>query len=92
MRLKKWKVDLLAWFLAKSGLGYLFVLHEELGSDDHKGCVLWTGDDDAHLGAILHSSLENCPDVRGIIFGAVLKYLKRYEVDCKNFLEELKKP
>lgn len=89
-KLRKWKADIIVWLLAKFNLGHFTILHGE-EEDGHHGCVLWTDDDMEHLEAILHSSLENCSDVRGMVFGAVLKYLRRYEVDCKHFLEELNK-
>lgn len=89
--MKKWFPRLISWMTVKMGFGYLFLLHKEVGPDDHRGCTLWTEDDLDHLEAILHSSLENCPQVRNMVLGATVNYLKRYEVDCKNFLEELKK-
>lgn len=89
--MRKWFPRLVSWMAVKLGLGYFLLFHKEVAPDDHRGCTIWTEDDLAHLEAILHSSLENCPQVRTMVLGATLNYLKRYEVDCKNFLEELKK-
>lgn len=89
-RLSKWKIRLLVWVFNQLGLGYFFIVHGVDGEEDN-GCTVWDSEDVEHISAILHSTIENVPAVREIITGAMLRYLKRYEVDCKHFLEELKK-
>lgn len=92
--LTKWKVSLLEWIFRRLGLGFFLLLHGEEDCGDkveHQGCALCDGEDKEHLCAILQSTVDNVPDVRQLIFDAIIPYLKRYEVDCNNFLAELKK-
>lgn len=87
-QLKEWKARFIVWLLSRFGLGYFIILH---GSDEEeeKGCTLWTEDDSEHLSAILRSTVENVPQVRELVFDAVIAHLKRFEVDSRNFLEKL---
>lgn len=92
--LTHWKVNFLEWLIAKMGLGFFLILHgeEEIeGKIRHNGCSVWDTTDTEHITSILQSTIDNVPEARDIIFKSVIPYLKRYEVDCKNFLEELKK-
>lgn len=87
-KLSEWKARILVWLLNRLGLGYFLILH---GSDEEgeTGCTLWTEDDAEHLSGILRSTVENVPQVREIVFDAVIAHLKRFEVDSRNFLEKL---
>lgn len=62
---------------------------------DHDGFVIETlteeheGTEVAAVAGIMMSAMENRPYVCKAILRAALEYLKRYEVDCKNFVQEL---
>lgn len=87
-QLKEWKARFLVWLLSRFGLGYFLILHGEDG-DESTGCTLLTEDDTEHLTAILRSTIENVPQVRELVFDAVIAHLKRFEIDSRNFLEKL---
>ena len=41
------------------------------------------------IAGVIASCMENRPEVAKVILNAALQHLKRYEVDCKNFIEKL---
>ena len=89
-RLAGWKVALVEKIVNLLGLGYFIVLHGREG-DEHNGCSLWDTFDTDHLTAIINCNIDNVPELRVMMENALLSHLRRYEVDCKNFLEKLNK-
>lgn len=88
--LKEWKIRVIAAIMRWMGLGFVLVLHG-LGEDEaeHGGCVLWTEDDSESLSAVLTSAVENNPSVRKIVWDAIVPYLRRYEVDQREFVRQI---
>ena len=89
-RMSKFKVWLVEKVINLLGFGYFVLLHGVDG-DEHNGCSLWDGFDIPHLTAILACNITNVPEIRTMVEDALIGHLRRYEVDCKNFLEKLNK-
>lgn len=82
---------LINFLLRKSD--YLLVIDTPYVDESHEGFVAETvssiPEGAKYLSAVLSSCMEHRPKVTDVILGAAFGHLKRYEVDCKNFVQKL---
>lgn len=85
------RMRLINFFLRKSD--YLLVIDTQCVDERHEGLVAETVSSipqgAKYLSTVLASCMEHRPQVTDVILSAALKHLKRYEVDCKNFVQKL---
>ena len=70
--------------------GECLVIATTLGREGECECAGVLSKENDLVGAALHATLVNSAEIRGFILGVVSKYLSRYEVEQKAFLESLK--
>jgi len=72
---------------------FLLVIDTPYDDDSHEGLVTETvsaiPEGAEYLSDVLVSCMEHRRKVTDVILDAALGHLKRYEVDCKNFIQKL---
>ena len=72
---------------------FLLVIDTPYDDDSHEGLVTETvsaiPEGAEYLSEVLVSCMEHRRKVTDVILDAALGHLKRYEVDCKNFIQKL---
>ena len=72
---------------------FLLVIDTPYEDDSHEGLVTETvsaiPEGAEYLSEVLVSCMEHRRKVTDVILDAALGHLKRYEVDCKNFIQKL---
>ena len=72
---------------------FLLVIDTPYVDESHEGIVTETVSEipegAEYLSEVLVSCMEHRPKVTDVILDAALGHLKRYEVDCKNFVQKL---
>lgn len=72
---------------------FLLVIDTPYEYDSHEGLVTETvsaiPEGAEYLSEVLVSCMEHRRKVTDVILDAALGHLKRYEVDCKNFIQKL---
>lgn len=85
------RLRLIHFLLRKSD--FLLVVDNTYVDDTHEGLVTETvsanPEGTKYLSEVLVSCMEHRPKVTDVILDAALGHLKRYEVDCKNFVQKL---
>ena len=89
--LERLRFRIIAWLLRHAD--FMLVVDTPYNDGTHDGMVIETlsydqGGKPAIIG-VLASCMENRPAVTECILDAALGHLKRYEVDCKNFVQKL---
>ena len=89
--LERLRFRIIAWLLRHAD--FMLVVDTPYNDGTHDGMVMETlsydqGGKPAIIG-VLASCMENRPAVTECILDAALGHLKRYEVDCKNFVQKL---
>jgi len=89
--LERLRFRIIAWLLRHAD--FMLVVDTPYNDGTHDGMVMETlsydqGGKPAIIG-VLTSCMENRPAVTECILDAALGHLKRYEVDCKNFVQKL---
>lgn len=87
MRFKIWLIGLLL------PCDWILVIHKKENDGHYGGVIHPKFDDDAakHFRGILASCIEEKTDMRDIVLGASIDQCKRYEIDWRNFKEEVEK-
>ena len=71
-------------------IGHLLVCHKKAEENNHKARIAFNfGEHAPHISYILQQGLIQEEGLKAVVFDAVIEYLSRYEVDCKNFIETL---
>jgi hypothetical protein len=85
------RLRLIHFLLRKSD--FLLVIDTPYVDESHEGLVTETvsaiPEGAKYLSEVLVSCMEHRPKVTEVILDAALGHLKRYEVDCKNFVQKL---
>ena len=85
------RLRLIHFLLRKSD--FLLVIDTPYVDESHEGLVTETvsviPEGAKYLSGVLVSCMEHRPKVTDVILDAALGHLKRYEVDCKNFVQKL---
>ena len=85
------RLRLIHFLLRKSD--FLLVIDTPYEDDSHEGLVTETvsavPEGAEYLSEVLVSCMEHRRKVTDVILDAALGHLKRYEVDCKNFIQKL---
>lgn len=85
------RLRLIHFLLRKSD--FLLVIDTPYVDESHEGLVTETvssiPEGAEYLSGVLTSCMEHRPKVTEVILDAALGHLKRYEVDCKNFVQKL---
>ena len=85
------RLRLIHYLLRKSD--FLLVIDTPYVDETHGGLVTETvsaiPEGVEYLSGVLASCMEHRPRVTDVILGAAIEHLKRYEVDCKNFVQKL---
>ena len=85
------RLRLIHFLLRKSD--FLLVVDNTYVDESHGGIVTETVSEipegAEHLSEVLVSCMEHRPKVTDVILDAALGHLKRYEIDCKNFVQKL---
>ena len=85
------RLRLIHFLLRKSD--FLLVIDTPYVDESHGGIVTETVSEipegAGYLSEVLVSCMEHRPKVTDVILDAALGHLKRYEVDCKNFVQKL---
>jgi hypothetical protein len=85
------RLRLIHFLLRKSD--FLLVIDTPYVDESHEGLVTETvssiPEGAEYLSEVLVSCMEHRPKVTDVILDAALGHLKRYEVDCKNFIQKL---
>ena len=85
------RLRLIHFLLRKSD--FLLVIDTPYVDESHEGLVTETvssiPEGAEHLSEVRVSCMEHRPKVTDVILDAALGHLKRYEIDCKNFVQKL---
>lgn len=85
------RLRLIHFLLRKSD--FLLVVDNTYVDESHGGIVTETVSEipegAEYLSEVLVSCMEHRPKVTDVILDAALGHLKRYEIDCKNFVQKL---
>ena len=78
------RLKIASWLLRR--FDYFIFAHIE-EDEEQKGYVLY--DYSEHLPKIAKSCMENVDECREFILESAKEYLKRYEVDSRNFIRDI---
>lgn len=83
------RLRIIQWLL--DNLDFILVIHRDRNTGEHNGAVLYQvgQETEEHLQAIIASGIENREEIKSIVLGGAKMYLSRYEIDGRNFAQEI---